>query len=86
LELVCSVFTRAGETDLVEEASYFLAFNIFRSHGLNNVPVASKAGRLCVDAFARSHREARAYDAVPHPDVQQPNGRGHASRASARSA
>ena len=51
LELVCSVFARAGETVLVEEASYFLAFNIFRSHGLNVVPVRSKEGGLCVLAL-----------------------------------
>jgi 2-aminoadipate transaminase len=51
LELVCSVFARAGETVLVEEASYFLAFNIFRSHGLNVIPVRSKEGGLCVHAL-----------------------------------
>ncbi len=51
LELVCSVFARAGETVLVEEASYFLAFNIFRNHGLNVIPVRSKEGGLCVHAL-----------------------------------
>ena len=39
LDLVCTVFTQAGDTVFVEEPSYFLAFQIFRDHGLNIVSI-----------------------------------------------
>ena len=39
LDFVCAFFTRPGDTVIVEEPSYFLAFRIFEDHGLNIVPV-----------------------------------------------
>lgn len=39
LDLVCTVFTRAGDTVFVEEPSYHLAFQIFRDHGLDIVGI-----------------------------------------------
>lgn len=39
LDFVCALFTRPGDTVIVEEPSYFLAFRIFRDHGLNIIPV-----------------------------------------------
>ncbi len=39
LDLVSSVFANAGDTVFVEEPSYFLAFQIFRDHGLNIVGI-----------------------------------------------
>jgi len=39
LDLVSSVFASAGDTVFVEEPSYFLAFQIFRDHGLNIVGI-----------------------------------------------
>jgi DNA-binding transcriptional MocR family regulator len=39
LDLVCTAFTRAGDTVFVEEPSYHLAFQIFRDHGLNIVGI-----------------------------------------------
>ena len=39
LDFVCERFTRPGDTVIVEEPSYFLAFQIFRDHGLNIVGV-----------------------------------------------
>lgn len=39
LELVSTVFARSGDTVFVEEPSYFLAFQIFRDHGLNIVGI-----------------------------------------------
>ena len=39
LDLVCTLFTRPGDTILVEEPSFFLAFKIFADHGLNLVSV-----------------------------------------------
>jgi len=39
LDLVSSVFANPGDTVFVEEPSYFLAFQIFRDHGLNVVGI-----------------------------------------------
>jgi DNA-binding transcriptional MocR family regulator len=39
LDLVSSVFAKPGDTVFVEEPSYFLAFQIFRDHGLNIVGI-----------------------------------------------
>lgn len=39
LALVCTLFTRPGDTVLVAEPSYFLALEIFADHGLNVVAV-----------------------------------------------
>jgi len=35
LDLICTLFTKPGDTIFVEEPSYFLALHIFRDHGLN---------------------------------------------------
>lgn len=39
LDLVSTVFAKPGDTIFVEEPSYFLAFQIFRDHGLNIVGI-----------------------------------------------
>ena len=39
LDFICALFTRPGDTVIVEEPSYFLAFRIFMDHGLNIVSV-----------------------------------------------
>jgi DNA-binding transcriptional MocR family regulator len=39
MSLVATVFAEPGDTVFVEEPSYFLAFNIFRDHGLNIVGI-----------------------------------------------
>jgi DNA-binding transcriptional MocR family regulator len=39
LDLICTLFTQAGDSILVEEPSYFLALDIFADHHLNVVTV-----------------------------------------------
>jgi DNA-binding transcriptional MocR family regulator len=39
LDLVCTAFTEKGDTIIVEEPSYFLAFQVFRDHGLNIIGI-----------------------------------------------
>jgi 2-aminoadipate transaminase len=39
LDLICTIFTQAGDTVFVEEPSYFLALRIFRDHRLKIVGV-----------------------------------------------
>ena len=53
LDLVSMVFARPGDTVFVEEPSYFLAFQIFRDHGLNIVGIPVDDDGLCVDTLQR---------------------------------
>jgi DNA-binding transcriptional MocR family regulator len=51
LDLLCTVFTQAGDTIFVEEPTYFLAPKIFRDHTLNIVPILTDENGLMVDAL-----------------------------------
>lgn len=51
LEFICERFTKPGDTVFVEEPSYFLAFQIFRDHGLNIVPIAMDQDGLIIEAL-----------------------------------
>jgi DNA-binding transcriptional MocR family regulator len=53
LDLASVVFATAGDTVFVEEPSYFLAFQIFRDHGLNLVGIPVDDDGLCVDTLQR---------------------------------
>ncbi len=48
LDFICTTFTRPGDTVFVEEPSYFLAFQVFRDHGLNivGIPVDDNGMRM----------------------------------------
>jgi len=49
IDLVSTVFARRGDTVFVEEPSYFLAFQIFRDHGLNIVGIPMDDDGPCID-------------------------------------
>jgi DNA-binding transcriptional MocR family regulator len=51
LDLICTLFTKPGETIFVEEPSYFLALNIFRDHGLNIIGLPMDEGGLMVETL-----------------------------------
>ncbi len=51
LDLICTLFTKPGETIFVEEPSYFLALNIFRDHGLNIIGLPMDEDGLIVEAL-----------------------------------
>ena len=74
LDLCCTLFTRPGDTILVEEPTYFLALEIFRDHGLRVVGVPTDDEGLQLpalyDALAR-HRPALLYTI---PAFQNPTG------------
>ncbi len=74
LDLVSMVFAESGDTVFVEEPSYFLAFQIFRDHGLNIVGIPVDDDGLCVDALRReleSHKPAFLYTI---PSYHNPGG------------
>jgi DNA-binding transcriptional MocR family regulator len=51
LDFVSTVFSTSGATVFVEEPSYFLAFQIFRDHGLNVVGVPMDGDGIRIDAL-----------------------------------
>lgn len=74
LDLVSVVFANPGDTVFVEEPSYFLAFQIFRDHGLKIVGIPVDDDGLSVDALQeklKSHRPAFLYTI---PSYHNPGG------------
>jgi 2-aminoadipate transaminase len=74
LDLVSSVFAKPGDTVFVEEPSYFLAFQIFRDHGLNIVGIPVDDDGLCVESLQselESHQPAFLYTI---PSYHNPGG------------
>jgi 2-aminoadipate transaminase len=74
LDLVSMVFAKPGDTVFVEEPSYFLAFQIFRDHGLNIVGIPVDDDGLCIDALQRElgiHKPAFLYTI---PSYHNPGG------------
>ena len=74
LDMVSVVFANPGDTVFVEEPSYFLAFQIFRNHGLNIVGIPVDDDGLSVDALEqelKSHKPAFLYTI---PSYHNPGG------------
>ena len=76
LNLVCTLFTRPGDTVFVEEPSYFLALRILQEdHRLNAVPIPTDEDGLApaaVEEALTRHRPAFLYTI---PTYQNPTGR-----------
>lgn len=51
LDLLCTLFTRAGDTVFVEEATYFIAPRIFANHHLRIVPIAMDEHGLVIESL-----------------------------------
>jgi 2-aminoadipate transaminase len=74
LDLVCTRFTRPGDTIFVEAPTYFLALDIFRDHGLQVVGIPIDGDGIRIDALhdaLRQHRPAFLYTI---PSFQNPSG------------
>jgi DNA-binding transcriptional MocR family regulator len=74
LDLVSMIYASPGDTVFVEEPSYFLAFQIFRDHGLNIVGIPVDEDGLCVDTLQRelaTHKPAFLYTI---PSYHNPGG------------
>ena len=64
LDLISTVFSKSGDTVFVEEPSYYLAFQIFRDHGLNvvGVPTDDDGMRIAaLEALLDEHSPAFVY-------------------------
>ena len=74
LDFISTVFARPGDTIFVEEPSYFLAFQIFRDHGLKTVGIPVDSGGLDLEYLQRElgkHQPAFIYTI---PSYQNPGG------------
>ena len=64
LDVVSTVFSKSGDTVFVEEPSYYLAFQIFRDHGLNvvGVPIDDNGMQIdALEALVSEHHPALVY-------------------------
>jgi DNA-binding transcriptional MocR family regulator len=74
LDLLCSLFTRAGDTIFVEEPSYFLALRIFADHGLKVVSIDTDEDGLVVESLEEKLKENRPKFLYIIPTYQNPSG------------
>jgi DNA-binding transcriptional MocR family regulator len=67
LDLICTLFSRPGDTIFVEEPSYFLALRIFADHGLNIVSLPMDERGLIVEALEQklAHRAPAFLYTIP---------------------
>jgi len=74
LDFICERFTKPGDTVFVEEPSYFLAFQIFRDHGLNIVPVAMDKDGMVIEALEQALKSSVPALLYTIPSFSNPGG------------
>lgn len=74
LDLLCSYFTKAGDTIFVEEPSYFLALRIFADHGLNVISVDTDENGLIPASLEEKLAGSRPRFLYLIPTFQNPTG------------
>jgi len=74
LDLICTLFTRSGDTIFVEEPSYFLALRIFADHGLKVVSIDTDEAGLVIESLAEKLREYKPKFLYIIPTHQNPSG------------
>ena len=74
MDISAVVYARPGDTVFVEEPSYFLAFQIFRDHGLNIVGIPLLDDGLCIDTLRRELRTHKPAFLYTIPSYHNPAG------------
>lgn len=74
LDLMSVVFAKPGDTVFVEEPSYFLAFQIFRDHGLNIVGIPLDAEGISIPHLEQALQEHDPAFLYTIPSYQNPGG------------
>jgi DNA-binding transcriptional MocR family regulator len=74
LDMICTCFTRPGDTIFVEEPSYFLALNIFADYHLNIVSIPIDENGLKLDALAAALQQHQPIFLYIIPTYQNPTG------------
>jgi DNA-binding transcriptional MocR family regulator len=75
LDFICRQFTQPGDTVFVEEPTYFLAFRIFRDHGLNIVGIPMDENGMDIDRFEQALARHRPKLVYTIPSFHNPTGR-----------
>lgn len=75
LDLLCTLYTRPGDTIFVEEPSYFLALRIFEDRGLRVLPIPMDQDGLLIDALDDALAGSRPKFIYTIPTFQNPSGR-----------
>ncbi len=71
LDLLCTLFTRTGETIFVEEPSYFLALRIFTDHGLKVVSIDTDEDGLVIESAGGEAAGTPTEIPVYHPHLSE---------------
>ncbi len=74
LDLICSHLSKPGDTIIVEEPSYFLAFQIFVDHGLNIVSVPVDHDGVDINALEAILARTKPALLYTIPSYQNPSG------------
>ncbi len=74
LDFVCSMFSKPGDTILVEEPSYFLAAKIFRDNHLNIVGIPTDENGLDMDRLEEELKNTKPALLYTIPAYQNPGG------------
>jgi len=74
LHLICTLFTRPGDTIFVEEPTYFLALRIFADHDLHLVPIRTDSNGLLIESLEEKLNESDPKFLYIIPTFQNPTG------------
>jgi 2-aminoadipate transaminase len=74
LDLLCTLFTKPGDTIFVEEPSYFLALRIFADHGLHAIPIPMDDDGLNLEALDEKLANSQPKFIYTIPAFQNPSG------------
>jgi 2-aminoadipate transaminase len=74
LDFICERFTQPGDTVFVEQPAYFLAFQIFRDHGLNIVPIEMDQDGLVIEALEEALEKSKPVLLYTIPSFSNPGG------------
>jgi 2-aminoadipate transaminase len=75
LDLLCTLFTKTGDTIFVEEPSYFLALKIFADHRLRVVPIEMDEDGLILESLEEKLTHYKPKFLYTIPVHQNPSGR-----------
>ena len=75
LDLICTLFTQAGDTIFVEEPSYFLALKIFADHRLQVIPIETDENGLVIESLQEKLTSYKPKLLYTIPIHQNPSGR-----------
>ena len=74
LDLLCTLFTQAGDTVFVEEATYFIAPKIFTDHHLHTIPIAMDEHGLVIESLEENLKKHKPKFLYTIPVHHNPTG------------